>query len=242
MIYLSQQQYSITDDDLLQCSRYINRNLADLCGGLEISNDDLRDIQKHFTGIKSHAYFVLKKWFEKNPEATKHTLQAKLQILGFTNAAKRYYDKLMIYHTAWNFRGRKFCNLYFICQNFILQHFNQECGSSFDEIYFISINLLHNLKFFIPLVWEPLNKMKQKEVAFLCEINVTDLYITEQKKSNKLFNLFIYAVFNNPYQFKVGSPLMKGGRVWEEPHMQVVYGSRNCCFGHITPKLLSLML
>lgn len=53
-------QRLLTDNVLLRCSRHINKNLSELCGGLEVSNDDLRDIQKQFTGIKSHAYLILK--------------------------------------------------------------------------------------------------------------------------------------------------------------------------------------
>ena len=88
-------QSLLTDNVLLRCSCYINRNLADLCGGLEVPNDDLRDIKKQYTGIKSHAYLVLKKWHAKNPEATNDTLKEKLQILGFKRAAKRYIRVLL---------------------------------------------------------------------------------------------------------------------------------------------------
>ena len=87
-------QRLLTDNVLLRCSRHINKNLSELCGGLEVSNDDLRDIQKQFSGIKSHAYLVLKKWWERNPEATNDTLKEKLQILGFTQAAKRYIKEI----------------------------------------------------------------------------------------------------------------------------------------------------
>ena len=88
----------VSDNDLMWCSRHINTNLSSLAGYLGFSHENLQQIEHDFREVETQAYWVLKKWLTENqPINARQYLHDKLQILGFYEAAERYYCLLNIY-------------------------------------------------------------------------------------------------------------------------------------------------
>ena len=88
----------VSDNDLMRCSRHINANLSSLASYLGISRPSREQIEYNFSGIEAQAYWVLKKCLTENqPINPRQYLHDKLQILGFSEAAERYYYLLNIY-------------------------------------------------------------------------------------------------------------------------------------------------
>ena len=82
----------ISDVDLLRCTRHIRENISILAGSLGITSADLQEIQRDYKEVETQAYWVLKKWQESVSNNVQHKeLHDKLEVLGFNNAAKRYY-------------------------------------------------------------------------------------------------------------------------------------------------------
>ena len=94
----------ISDVDLLRCTRHIRGNVSTLAGSLGITSANLQEIQRNYKEVETQAYWVLKKWQESVSSNVQHQdLHDKLQVLGFNNAAKRYYrscmnNKIIIYY------------------------------------------------------------------------------------------------------------------------------------------------
>ena len=82
----------ISDIDLLRCTRHIRGNISILAGSLGISSANLQEIKRDYEEVETQAYWVLKKWQESVSNNVQHQdLHDKLQVLGFNNAAERYY-------------------------------------------------------------------------------------------------------------------------------------------------------
>ena len=82
----------ISDVDLLRCTRHIRGNISILAGSLGISSANLQEIKHDYEEVETQAYWVLKKWQESVSSNVQHQdLHDKLQVLGFNNAAERYY-------------------------------------------------------------------------------------------------------------------------------------------------------
>ena len=82
----------------MRCSRHINTNLSTLAGYLGFSHASLQQIEYDYREVETQAYWVLKKWLTENqPINARQYLHEKLQILGFSEAAKRYHCLLNIY-------------------------------------------------------------------------------------------------------------------------------------------------
>ena len=82
----------ISDVDLLRCSRHIHGNISILAGPLGITSTNLQEITRDYEDVETQAYWVLKKWQESVSHNVQHQdLHDKLQVLGFNDAAERYY-------------------------------------------------------------------------------------------------------------------------------------------------------
>ena len=81
----------ISDDDLLQSSCHICRNVSTLAGPLGISIASLQEIKHNYKDVETQAYWVMKKWQDAHPNIGHQDLYNKLKILGFDNAAERHH-------------------------------------------------------------------------------------------------------------------------------------------------------
>lgn len=80
----------VLDKDLFKCGQCIDSDgLTLLAGILELDDETILEIQKKYKKLEIQVYWLLKKWKQSNPGATKQDLIEIFEMLGFTKAIEK---------------------------------------------------------------------------------------------------------------------------------------------------------